>query len=45
MNKKEKKFPVEQRRWNVMTYKGAFSDGLHFISHRRPAYVRDDSVE
>ena len=42
MDEDEKKTPVERRRWHVMTYKGAFSDGLHFILHRHPAYVSDD---
>jgi hypothetical protein len=45
MDEDEKKTPVERRRWNVMTYKGAFSDGLHFILHQHPAYVRDDGEE
>jgi hypothetical protein len=45
MDEDEKKPPLERRRWNVMTYKGAFSDGLHFILDRHPAYVKDDGEE
>lgn len=45
MDEDEKKSPVERRRWNVMTYKGAFSDGLHFILRRHPAYVGGDGEE
>lgn len=45
MDEDETKTPLERRRWNVMTFKGIFSDGLHFILHRHPAYVGDDSEE
>ncbi|MEC4589857.1 restriction endonuclease [Nitrospirillum amazonense] len=41
MDEDETKAPLERRRWNVMTYKGVFSDGLHFILHRHPAYIGD----
>jgi hypothetical protein len=45
MDEDVRKIPVERRRWTVMTYKGAFSNGLHFILHRHPAYVNDDGEE
>ena len=31
MEEAEKQTPIERRRWSVMTYAGAFSDGLHFL--------------
>jgi hypothetical protein len=45
MDEDEQKTPLERRRWNLLAYKGAFSDGLHFILHRHPAYVGDDREE
>jgi hypothetical protein len=45
MDEDENKTPVERRRWLVMTYKGTFSDGLHFILHQCPALVNDDGEE
>lgn len=45
MDPDKSKQPIERRRWNVMNYKGAFHDGLHFILHQYRAYLSDDGVE
>ena len=36
---------LQRRRWTVMYYEGAFSEGLHFVLHRHPAYMGDDREE
>jgi hypothetical protein len=41
----KKKPRVERGRWHVMTYKGAFFDGIHFVSHRHFAYLVEDGEE
>lgn len=38
--------PREERgRWHVLTYKGSFSDGLHFVCARHFAYLGEDGEE
>jgi hypothetical protein len=32
----------ERGRWHVLTYKGPFSDGLHFVCDRHVAYLSED---
>jgi len=45
LDPEEARSRIDRGRWTVLTFKGCFSDGLHFLVDRHFAYVGDDEQE